>query len=177
MYDLSKVLEIKEISKKQVIIKVNAKDPLTVARYPFLNSEMAYITVTRGDEHVFTVTKENGKTWSFHFGKSGYTLIDESTETLKRNVMQFIKDNDIAIKYSEGTPTKATVYYNSNLRKWQLSVDTTTGCFIHWSDTAKNLDEALESFKGFVTSPNWNERKAVTGITIWDATEPNFTLK
>lgn len=177
MYDLSKVLEIKEISKKQVIIKVNAKDPLTVARYPFLNSEMAYITVTRGDEQVFTVTKENGKTWSFHFGKSGQTLIGESTETLKRNVMQFIKDNDIAIKYSEGTPTKATVYYNSNLRKWQLSIDTTTGCFIHWSDTAKNLDEALESFKGFVTSPNWNERKAVTGITIWDAMEPKFTLK
>ncbi len=91
--------------------------------------------------------------------------------------MQFIKDNDIAIEYSEGTPTKATVFYNSNHRKWYLSVDTTIGCFIHSSDTAKNLDEALESFKGFVTSSNWNERKAVTGITIWDAIEPKFTLK
>ena len=177
MYDLSNVLETKEVSSNQVIIKVNAKDPLTVAKYPFLDSEMAYITVTRGNEHVFTVIKENGKTWSFHFGKSGHTLISESTEILKRNVMQFIKDNDIAIDYSGEKPIKAKVYYNSNYRKWQLSVDTVKGCFNHWSDTAKNFEEALDSFKGFVTSPNWNERKAVTGITVWDATEPKFTLK
>ena len=171
------VLEIKSIDTKQVVVKVNADDALTVALHPYLSSDMAYITVTRGKNHVFTVIDKKGKTWSFSFGESGYTLIGDSTSMLKNEVLDFIRENHIAIDYDGGTPTKATVYYNDNYHLWQLSVETTKGRFYFWSHNAKDFVSAVEDFKPMVEVQHWQERRAVTGITVWDAVNPKFTLK
>ena len=43
------VLELVNCNKNQIILKVNANDPLTVAMNHCFSAKMAYITVTRSD--------------------------------------------------------------------------------------------------------------------------------
>lgn len=180
MYNLSKVFKIEEVTNKQVIVNVSAKDPLTVARYPFLNSKMKYITVTRGDNHICTVIKEDGTTWSWEFGSRGHTLISDSVFELQKNLLEFIRSHDIAIDYAGGFPKSARIFYNGNYNKWQLTIDVQGGQksdFHVWATSADSIETAIKAFKGFVTSDNWNLRSAVTGLRVWDAVNPTFTLK
>lgn len=94
---INEVLSIEEVTKEQVIVKVNADTPLKVAKFPFLSGDMAYITITRGSEHIFTVIKHDGKTWDFHWGSTGYTLISEGIKRLKDEVVKFIEDKNIIV--------------------------------------------------------------------------------
>ena len=88
---MNKVFEVQEITDEQVILKVNAKDPLTVAQHPYLDATMAYITVTKGDNHILTVIKEDGSRGvSFHWGLGGYTLISKNLTRLQDKVREFI---------------------------------------------------------------------------------------
>jgi hypothetical protein len=170
MYDLNKVFKLAEIDDEQVIIKVNAKDSLTVARYPFLSSDYDYITVTRGGNHILTVIKSDGKTFSFHWGTSGYTLISEDFELLRKQVCQFIHDNYIMLEL-KGKPEskKVNIYYNANYKKWQLSCNAN-----FWSDKATDLESAIKDFSNIVTADEWKNEKAITGIDIWTAVNPVF---
>jgi len=54
-------LTIQEVTDDKVIVKVNADDPLTVARFPFLSSDMAYITLARGKTPVLTIIPKDGR--------------------------------------------------------------------------------------------------------------------
>lgn len=175
--DKNSVLEIFEVTKEQIIIKVNADDPLTVARHPYLNSNMAYITLTRGRKHIFTVINKDGSTWDFYFGEGGHTIIGEATEKLKRSVLEFINDNNIPIEYCGGTPVAATVYYNKNYQKWQLTVETTKKDFHFWADKATDMKSAMKVFGTMVKAKEWKHDIAVTGIDVWRAHEPRFTLR
>lgn len=177
MYNLNGVLEIAEVNNEQVIVKVNANDPLTVARYPFLDAQMNYITITRGDNHVFTIIKNDGSTWSFSFGSRGYTLIADSVKLLKDNVLKFIKENKIPLDYNGGTPVKCSIFFNSNFKRWQLSTDLDKGHFNYWSDTATDLESAIKDFADIVTADEWKQSTAVTGISVWKPVNPKFTIK
>lgn len=175
MYDMTKVFKIEEVTNNQVIVEVSAKDPLTVARYPFLNSQMKYITITRGGQHICTVVNENGTTWSWEFGDRGYTLVSDSVEELEKNLLEFIKSHDIAIEYAGGSPKSACIFYNHNYNKWQLLIDVQGGPksdFYVWATSANSIETAIEAFKGFVTSDNW--KRSSGG---WDAVNPTFTIK
>lgn len=96
---MENVLELQEVTNEQVIVKVNANDPLTVAKNPWVSSDEAYYTITRGKNHMFTVVKKDGKTWSFRWGYDGYTLIADSVEQMRIKVVQFIRDNGIDIEH------------------------------------------------------------------------------
>ena len=181
MYDMKNVFKIEEATNNQVIVEVSAKDPLTVARYPFLDSRMKYITVTRGNNHICTVIDEDGTTWNWHFGDHGHTLISDSVLELQKNLLQFIESHDIAIEYAGGSPKSARIFYNPNYSKWQLTIDVQGGQksdFHVWATSANSIETAIEAFKGFVTSDDWSPRTtAVTGVRVWDAVNPKFTLK
>lgn len=97
-YDLSKVMEIVDRNSDRVVIKVNADDPLTIAMYPFIPGNTAYITVTLGEKHVLTVIKKDNSTFSFHWGIGGYTLISESLEQLRKEVVKFLKIEGIDLR-------------------------------------------------------------------------------
>lgn len=99
-YDLSKVMKIVDRNSDRVVIKVNADDPLTTAMYPFIPGNTAYITVTLGDNHVLTVVKKDNSTFSFHWGLGGHTLISESLEQLRKEVVKFLKIEGIYLNYS-----------------------------------------------------------------------------
>ena len=182
MYDMTKVFKIEDVTNEQVIVEVSAKDPLTVAKYPFLNSQMKYITVTRGSNHICTVIKEDGTTWNWHFGDHGHTLISDSVFELQKNLLKFIASHDIIIDYAGGSPKSACIYYNDNYNKWQLTVESIRNGqkddgFYVWSDSAHDIKTAIEAFKGFVTSDKWSPRVSWTGTRVWDAINPKFTLK
>lgn len=173
MTDLNEVFKLVEVTAEQVTIEVTGKDLLTIAKHPYISGDMAYITITRGKNHVFTIIYNNGMTWDFNFGKSGYTLISEGTERLKRKVLQFIEDNSIILDYMGQELSTATIYYNSNLNKWQLAL----GCCNTWSNEAFSFEEAREAFKCYVEAESWKEDKAPTGFTVYRAINPSFHIK
>lgn len=172
--NLDSIFELESVDTTQVILKVNANNSLKVAKYPFVSTDYDYITVTRGKKHLLTVIKKNGTTFSFHWGEGGYTLISDELELLKHNVMAFIDDCNIIMEY-DGTETltEATIYYNSWYKKWQLSLDRSHW----WSKTAIDSDEMIEECKKFVIADEWKEQKATTGITVWKAINPKFTIR
>lgn len=175
---MDKIFELEEYDDKQVIVKVNAKDTLAVAKHPYVSSDMAYITVTRGTDHIFTVIKSDGKTFSFSFGVSGYTPISEALEALKKAVLDFISKNGININYHGGRPNNADIFYNKNFKKWQLAIDVVASATVYfWSDTATDIDSAIEAFKPYVTAEKWEQTKAITGIDVWKAKKAEFYLK
>lgn len=172
--NLEKVFQLVQVTPSQIILKVTADDPLTVALYPFVSSDMAYITVTRGDEHTLTVTKKDGKTWSFHWGNSGYTLISENGERLKKAVIEYIQDyQHILLGWVDCKINEATIYYNNNFRKWQLTLEgRNNGKYVKaywWSDTAHDMEEMATEVIPFIKAKGWAYKQAVTGIDTWKA--------
>lgn len=96
--DLNRVFSVFDDAENQVIIKVTAEDALTVAMYPFLSADYAYITITKGGNHIFTVIRKDGTTWNFHWGSHGHTLIGESTEMLRKKTLEFLSGQGIRIE-------------------------------------------------------------------------------
>lgn len=173
--NLENIFCLKYFDNNKIVIQVLADDPFKVAMFPFVSSDWKYITVTRGKEHILTVVKDDGTTFDFHWGFSGHTLIGESLEMLKKNVLKFIDDSDILIEYNGGEIKEAKIYYNSNYNKWQLTLGTVDA--VYWrSDIAQSLEEMIEDCKRFVISDTWEKTVAVTGIDVWTATNPIFTI-
>ena len=173
--NLKKIFSIKEVDNNQVIVKVKANNPLTVARFPFVNSDMAYITITRGENHIVTIIKKNGSTFDFSFGISGKTCICDSLELLKENLLHFIKQNDIIIDYAGGKITRAEIYYNNSsyYKKWQLN----TNKFNYWSDTATNAEEMIEECKKFINAKKWEKIENSNVGYVFEARDFKVTLK
>lgn len=92
---MENILQIIYEDNEKIVLKVNAKDPLTVAMNPWASSNEEYYTITKGENHIFTVVYEDGHTWSFFWGLGGRTLVSDSVESKKMKVLRFLKDNDI----------------------------------------------------------------------------------
>ena len=123
MIENSDVFELVENTKEQVIIKVNTKTPLEVAKHPYLSAEYEYITVTKGRNHIFTIIYKNGNTQNFDFEESGYTLISDTMTLLKTKIIEFIENNGIMIDVNTcEKPIEACIYYNSNFENWQATL-------------------------------------------------------
>lgn len=184
-YNLNEIFKFVSADEDKIIIEVIADSPLKVAMFPFVSSEYNYITVTRGRNHTLTVIYKNGKTFSFNFGDSGYTLISDSLKELKKHVLKFISDNGILIEWNGWEIKEVHIYYNSNYKKWQLTLEgkrkSNYGFGIcdafYWSSNANNVDEMIEECTKFVTAKSWESYKAVTGITVWKAICPQFNFK
>lgn len=84
------VFELVDNDKTQVILKVNAKDTLTVARHPYISMDYEYITLTKGINHILTTVRKDGKTFSFSWGFCGGTLISENLMRLKDEVCKYL---------------------------------------------------------------------------------------
>ncbi len=106
------VFTLFEETREQVIVQVNADDALTVARHPYVSSNMAYITVTRGKEHVFTVVRKDGTTWCF--GSS--TLLSDGVRKLRDTLLSFIREQHVFIDVrTELNPYAADFYRWNNM--------------------------------------------------------------
>lgn len=163
---MNKVFTLVENNNNNVIIKVNAENNLVIAQHPYIDSSYDYITVTKGGNHILTIIYKNGSTYSFHWGISGYTLISDILEVLKKNVIHFIEQEcHIPLELTSNIKS-AKIYYNSNFKMWQLTLN---GAANIWSQTATSLEEMKEWVKDYVKVIKWVHRIAPTGIDVWDA--------
>jgi len=112
---MSNVFELIKETAEQVIVKVNAKDLLTIAEHPYVNAQMAYITVTRGDEHVWTIVREDGSTWSWHTGKSGYTLVSKEIDRLRDELSGFLAEKHVFLEVRTELNPYAAKFYAAKL--------------------------------------------------------------
>lgn len=89
---MSEVFELVERDDEQVVIKVHADDNLIIAKHPYISSNMDYITLTHGydKDHIFTVIRKDGTTWSFHWGPYSATMTSSSVHRLRDKVLQFL---------------------------------------------------------------------------------------
>ena len=108
---MDKMLKLVYEDPELVVVEPLAKSDLEVAMNPEFASDDAYYTVTKGKSHVFTVVKEGGTTWSFSVGEGGATLVAESVTRLKKRVLAFILDSNIAIGL-KSVAKKATLWDN-----------------------------------------------------------------
>ena len=166
--------EIVERNSDKIILKVLAKDSLTVAKHPYVSAEWDYITVTRGKEHVLTVIKNDGSTFNFHWGESGYTLISEGLKKLKLAVIDYLeKENYILLDWDDGKVNQSSICYNGNFESWQLKLEgyrygNTIRAFAR-DKKIRSVEEMIEYAKNFVNVKGWEKVKAETGIDLWKA--------
>lgn len=166
--------EVYEKTPSQVILKVLAKDSLTVAKYPYVSAEWDYITVTRGREHVLTVIKKDGSKFDFSWGESGYTLISDSLKALRIAVTEFLElEKHILLDWDDGKVNEASICYNPNFSAWQLTLrGNRVGRQIRAivrDKTAKSFEDMEIFAKDYLKVKGWKYGKAQTGIDIWEA--------
>lgn len=170
----SKVINNFKLAKnteEMVILEVKEKDAWTIAQYPFLSSDYKYITITKGKEHMLTITKENGTTSSFSFGESGHTCVSDNLTMLKFKALDAVFQYGILIDIKTmKKPTQVEIFYNDYFKRWQsrLCVGDVEGEQMHFFNCATE-EETIQKLKEiFAFEPmNIIVRKAVTGIMVW----------
>lgn len=170
---MSEVFKVVHEDKAQVVLEVNAHDPLTVAMHPYVQSSWKYIAVSKGPRHILTVVKNNGGSFSFHWGEGGHTLISENLERLRKEVVKTIEDQYIWLEWAgDETPDEINIFYNSNFRAWEMtarSKHNRNACWFSkgksWEDVAFDVEQIFPNVKNI----RWEKGIAQTGIDIWRA--------
>ena len=171
------IFTLEEVNNELIILKVNCNSPLEAVKN-YVDMNIAYISLTRGEDHIFRTTRSDGSVWSsFEFGISGYTLISASTELLKNKVLSYLHDKHILIGYKGEELRNAEIYYNDNYGRWQLSMRTADGkSIIYASKTAVSAKEMIEECKVFVEADKWDFGKGRFVEEIWKADNPVFKI-
>lgn len=140
-----------------------------------IKTDLEYIEVTRGKNHICKLIFADGHTSSFHWGDSGYTLISEDLKRLKNQVVSFIED-DCHILLDIDTmdaPDGLEIYYNEYFNAWQLDFEYGNKEAKYWCN--KNVDSwekaskvAGEFFDKF-RHCDFKKTIAETGIDVWVA--------
>ena len=166
-------------AEDMAILKVVAKTPWEVAQHPYLSSNYEYITVTKGEDHVLTIVKEDGTTFSFHYGRSGCTLVSKDLTMLKNKVINALEDYGVIMDIPiMELPYKMSVFYNKNFQSWQaqLSFQGISQKPNIWISEPKNEEEmckAIEERLKIKFKPLIHGR-AQTGIDVWN-TERDYS--
>lgn len=170
---MKEVFELVKVDKDKAILKVKELDNLTIAEYPFLNSKMAYITITRGRRHTMTVINKDGSTWSVDWGAGGYTLCSDSINSLKwaaRDFFQIECGIPLDLTVENSAIKEAKVFYNRNCRAWQLNLR--VGPYQEqniWFEDCNNKDDVIFKAEKYIGKKVWAYKRAQTGIDTWEA--------
>lgn len=166
-------------TEDMAILKVVAKTPWEVAQHPYLSSNYEYITVTKGEDHVFAIVKEDETTFSFHYGRSGCTLVSEDLTMLKNKVINALENYGVIMDIPiMELPYKMSIFYNRNFQSWQaqFSFQGLSQKPNIWISEPKNEEEmckAIEERLKIKFKPLIHGR-AQTGIDVWN-TERDYS--
>ena len=119
---LKDILSIQEVRKDLVIIKVDVKSPLECAENPGFSMNEAYITITRGKHRIMRFINKEGHTWSIEYGDGATTLVSDDLRNKRWNIEEWVEEQGILLEWDDGPISEATIYFNYNLRKWQLII-------------------------------------------------------
>ena len=131
------------------------------------------VWVTRGEDHRMTIEMRDGKTFSFSWGKSGFTLVSQSLRDFKKAVLSFIESKNILIELNTKTVDSAHILFNPYVGRWQLSINDRV-CYL--SDLAvnhpKDADVLIDDVKRFISVESWVLRHSPNGTVYWWAEKP-----
>ena len=167
---MSQILFMESVSDDLVVVKVKPDlTPLDIALNPWVNKDIAYISVTRGKNHIMTFISPEGETWSIEWGDNGYTLISDALRERKNKIVEFIKDRGVSIGL-RGPATEATILFNHNFNRWQLTLQDKTGNSDYlWFNEANDENDMFILAEKYVPLCEWNFKIAPTGIATWEA--------
>ena len=169
---MSDVYELAKVTPDLVVVKIKDVDNLTRALNPHMPGvETEYVSITRGKNHIMTFIKKDGSKWSIEWGDGGCTMCSDSLRATKWEIVDFVqKDGGILLDWNDQKPTKATVYYNNNFKKWQLTLeDDKHREAMYWSKTATWEQDMFEECVKYVGEVDWIPGIAQTGIKVWRA--------
>ncbi len=178
----SEVFKLFEVSDKQVILRVHADSAIACARHPYVDADMVLITVTRGRNHTLSVFDRNGRrTCDFDWGDRGRTVIDETLESLRRHVVDFILGQGVLLDSQSDRCTSARMYWNSSYKSWQLACETPAGSTNFWfggEPTEQGFRQAKKEMRELFPGIRGFERTTcATGIPIWAVKFGRYGLK
>lgn len=164
-----------ENTDEMVILKNEVKNPLEIAKNPWLSSDDEYITITKGRDHVLTLVKTDGKTVSISFGGRGSTLISDSFRKLKEKAVETAQVFGVLLEIpTTRKPDNVCIFYNDSYKKWQavLTVNGFNARENIWFTDAIDQNDALELVEQcfLIKFNNLVYKKAQTGIDTWEAT-------
>jgi len=138
-------------------------------------TDLKYIRITRGKNHKCTLIYEDGNTYSFSWGTSGCTLISDSLNQFKWQVVAFI-EHECHILLDIDTmdvPNGLLIFYNYHFNAWQLQFEYRNKNANYWCDkNVNNWEEAAKvagEFFDIFKNCQYQNTKAETGIDIWVA--------
>lgn len=159
-------------TEESVILQNLVKTSLDVAMYPYVSSDIDYINITKGTDHVCTIIKADATTFSFSWGRSGHTIISNSLTILKNKIIEFITSQGILLDVmTTMQPDTLTIYYNTFFRSWQARLSK-KGCKNEENLYIQNASSYAEVFEYVRNTFNsaftkLNPAIASTGLNIW----------
>ena len=117
----SEIYSLVSREPKTIVVKVKDVNNLTIAKNPFINAQMDYLSITRGEHKVLTVIHKDGSTFSFGWGGGSHTIVSDELIQLKQSIEDFIeKQCLIPLEWDDGEISDSSVYYNSNFNCWMF---------------------------------------------------------
>lgn len=163
---------IMQNTPEAVVLENMAKTSLDIARFPYISSNIDYINITKGANHICTIVNSDASTFSFSWGQNGYTQISHSLRLLKTKAYEFIQSQGIALDVNTTMqPNSFIVMYNPFFKAWQATLGfEDSNQEEHFIDTtATNQLEMIETVRN-TFNKSFNEvihTIAPTGIDIW----------
>lgn len=92
-----KMLSIAHNDEKLIVVQNKVSSAIETALNPEIPMDEAFYSITKGDNHIFTITKHDGTTYSFEWGGHGTTLISDSMYVKKQRVLNFLQEELVLI--------------------------------------------------------------------------------
>jgi len=92
------LVDIIENNEECVILKVKDNKTLDLIKLGYFDGNEELIRLTKGEDHTCTIFRTNDKPFSWHWGRSGYTLVSDNISAMGRLIEECItEDFDIYI--------------------------------------------------------------------------------
>lgn len=135
----------------QIVLQNTAKTVDDAALFPYINIDIDFISITKGENHVCNIIKDNGKCITFCWGHDGYTIISSSLESLKQKACEFITSQGIALSVKTTMqPCRAVIRYNNFVKCWQATLFfpyNVVGEEHYFNNSVSNQTEMLDLIK------------------------------
>ena len=84
-------VELAENNERCVILEVKPGCEMDLIRLGCFNGDEKMFRLTKGNDHTLTVFTNNGKSYNFGFGNSGYTLVSDQLKQQRELIVDCIK--------------------------------------------------------------------------------------
>lgn len=93
MEKLCNLVDIECNNEVCVILKIKPDKKIKLLELGCFDGNEEYLRLTKGDDHTCTVIKKDGKSFSWDWGKNGFTLVSEKTKMLGHLIQDCITED------------------------------------------------------------------------------------